>query len=244
MSAVASVPLARAMKVGATMARGATGARRGSVAAVLKFDAPEAPLAVYCEFVAAQIGAHLGVPVAPGVLCASAGAFAFASILMSLPGARLPHVEVRQAKAVAERYPAECAGLLVFDVLIGNWDRYGNVKAALRRPGHPFILGFDHANSLLMAGEAPLQSVGLLAGQDTILSRHLFGPYLRGLQLEPWIAKAQALRVELVRRCVVGHPVNNADIWMQEALAHALSHRLAHLDELCRMVLQRSGGSQ
>ncbi|WP_431049679.1 hypothetical protein [Roseateles sp. L2-2] len=215
------------------------------MAAVLKFDSSEAPFAVYCELAAARIGALLGVPVAPGALCELPDSLAFASLLIGQPGARFPHVEGGQAQAVVDRYPAECAGLLVFDVLIGNWDRYGNVKAGLRAHVPGFILGFDHANSLLMAGEEPLQSVGLLAAEGSpILHRHLFGAYLLESTLEPWIAKAQALRADLVRCCVVGHSVNGAELWMQGAIAYALSHRLGHLRGLCRAVLQGSGGSR
>jgi hypothetical protein len=129
--------------------------------------------------------------------------------------------------------------LFVFDVLIGNWDRAGNVKATLRGSSRPFICGFDHANSLLMAaGDSMYSSISVLEQCSPLLSRHMFGPYVSARNVAAWVAKIRAVPPEMIRgKCVLSQSVNQVDCAAQAGLARALMVRLEHLELLCGQLL-------
>lgn len=215
---------------------------RGRIAAVLKADGPEVPTCVYNEFVAARLGASIGLPAAAGVLAQGKGAHEYASLLAATPGGRLPPVFHASARRAAMRYPTECAAVFTFDVFIGNWDRAGNLKAALASPTM-FFCAFDHSHTLLALKDTPQASIEALKQFEAgPWRRHVFRELVDPDEALAWAERIQRLSDDLVALvCCPGEPINSVTVETQAALAEALQRRKAFLAKLVKKVL--SGAS-
>lgn len=212
---------------------GVTAPVRGTMAAIVKTDGEEVPTCVYNELVANRIAQLLGAPTAQGVLARGTRSLEYASLIAATPGSRLPEVFQSQAQRAASRYPDEAAALLVFDVFVGNWDRAGNLKAALSSPV-PFFCGYDHSHALLAVRNTPEESIAALASDHPCLTRHLFQGLVPAETLNAWCARVAALPEALVTSaCCLDEPVNTVDVGTQRALARALSRRK---DRLARII--------
>ena len=111
--------------------KGATRPVRGAMDAVLKFDSPEFPSLVYIELVVQRLANALGMPVATGVPVFAGNRYAFASLMVASHAGALSDLSQSRVTEASRMYPDEAAALVALDLLIGNWDRGGNVKAAL-----------------------------------------------------------------------------------------------------------------
>lgn len=228
---------------GHVVKRGSSRARHSELAVIVKRDDESCPTAVYNELVAARLGELIGVPVPTGVLSELNGEVVYVSLAMSKPDAYISHVDSRLARVTAAKYPWEAAGLFVFDVLIGNWDRLGNVKAAAGPDDARFIVGFDHANSLLMASSSAyfLSTTALWKGSP-VLHQHVFAHYLSIPMMEDWLRRIAEVPTGLFgARCFVGRDVNTVNTTAQDYLAIALERRLLMIRSLCYEVLERAG---
>lgn len=224
---------------------GSSGPKLGSMRAVVKQDSEAAPTTVYNEYVASRLGAMFGISVATGVLAegeqSGSTTTAYASLIANGPGGRLPHVTRYSVEQVAQRYPWECSGMLVFDVLIGNWDRLENVRAELVRPGLGFISGFDHANSLLMSASSLAQvSIDALARGEPIVHSHPFAPFVSRALVAAWIQRVAIMPSVFIRQCcVLGGPLNRVSSIEQLGLAYALERRVGLMSSLCEALMVR-----
>jgi len=105
--------------------------------AVLKVDGQESPQCVYNEKVATNIAQTLHVPNAVGVLADKPSTHSYASLEIAKPSIPLPNIRKSQIYEAAKHYPESVAALVVFDILIGNTDRYQNLKVSLFAPQIP-----------------------------------------------------------------------------------------------------------
>lgn len=231
------------VRAGVRVKHGSSGPRRSELAVIVKRDDENCPTAVYNELVAARLGELLGVPISTGVLAETGGELVFVSLAVSMREAHVSHVTSRLARSIAAKYPWEAAGLFVFDVLIGNWDRLGNVKAVTGRDKDRFLVGFDHANSLLMASSnAYFASTTALREGRPLLHHHVFARHLSIRLMEDWLQRVAKVPTELLcMRCFVGRDVNVVDTLAQDFLAGALELRLPKLRSICYEVLERAG---
>lgn len=212
--------------------RGITAPVRGTVGAIVKTDGDEIPTCVYNELASTRLAFLLGVPTAQGVLAQGAQTLEYASLVAATPGGRLPPVFQPQAKRAAWRYPQEAASLLVFDVLVGNWDRTGNLKASLSSPVN-FFCGYDHSHTLLAVRETPETSIEALGSDRPCLTRHLFQGMVDEADLEMRCAQAAALPASLIElACCFQEPINSVGIATQKALASALVWRAKRLGQI------------
>lgn len=218
---------------------GVTKPVRGKLAAVIKSDGDEIPTCVYNELTAARIGALIGFPAAQGVPAQGVDAMEYASLLAATPGGRLPPITRLRAKAVAGRYPSECAATLVFDIFIGNWDRAGNIKAAIASPAY-FFCAFDHSHSLLALDDTPDESIERLASHDPGMTTHIFqGEVARG-DVDAWVRRVKALTSDAIERaCCPGGQVNSVSTRLQKSLAKALIARQAFIENIIDAMLER-----
>lgn len=222
--------------------KGVTSPVRGQIAAVLKSDGEEVPTCVYNELVAARLGALIGIPAAQGVAAQGDLAYEYASLLAATPAGRLPPVTATRAAAVALRYPRESAATLVFDVFIGNWDRAGNIKAAVASPVS-FFCAFDHSHCLLALDDTPQESIERLATDDPGLTGHLFLGLVDEKLIRPWVSRIEALAPESIEAaCCLGTPVNMVGTGMQRRLARALVERQKHLATMVARLVAREEG--
>ncbi|MGO8766192.1 MAG: HipA family kinase [Limisphaerales bacterium] len=105
----------------------------------------------YCvpnEFICAEIGRFMGLPIPPGGLCYLKGSDPedwFASMNFNLLSAVLPPID---PALCAKEIPFESTGLILFDILIANDDRHrGNLNIDLSR-SPPVMSVFDHSHAL------------------------------------------------------------------------------------------------
>lgn len=129
--------------------------------------------------------------------------------------------------------------------MIGNWDRLGNIKAAADSDDVRFLIGFDHANSLLMASSPAyfLSTTALWEGCP-VLHHHVFARYLSIPMMEDWLQRIAKVPTSLFgARCFVGRDVNSVDTAAQDYLAVALERRLLKLRSICYEVLERAGAT-
>lgn len=227
---------------GRPVGRGVTQPINATIAAVLKSDSEEVPTCVYNEFVAQRLAELLHLPVAQGALIQGVQTYHYASFIAATMGRRLPDIVKRLARKVVAHYPQECAGILVFDVLIGNWDRSGNIKAAMVPPTN-FFCAFDHSHSLLFAAATPEQSVQGLGAGLPMMTSHLFLDVVEAPALHGWLEKLASLPAELIANCCCpGQPVNTVTEALQAQLARALIARRSHLaDTLAFLADPRKG---
>lgn len=214
---------------------GITSPALGTLDALLKFDGNEAPHCVYNEYVALRLAQTLHVPVADGVLTTTGDGLVYASLLLHSPGINLPDVLENQLDAVAQRYPSQCAALLLFDVFIGNGDRGRNLKATLVTPHIALFAGFDHSHALLGAEKSPEQSIEALGSGKLLVSSHPFYGRVRTMASGEMLSRFEGLSEELIRDCcIMGKPFRGVTEGWQQGLAQALMRRRRFLRDLVR----------
>jgi hypothetical protein len=146
---------------------GAAGSWNVYVGAVAKPNTPNAPYCISNELICSVIGRFLWLPVPPAGIISSPNAthpFWFASFDFNLTGNSLPPVD--PAKCEAE-LPELCAGVVLFDVLIGNSDRHpGNLSVDLLSSPKQMNV-FDHSHALCGA-QAGNGKQHLLDSQDKL----------------------------------------------------------------------------
>lgn len=152
---------ARVLCLGQPIGSGVTDGRSASVSGVAKMNCVAAPYCVANELVCAELGRFLGLPVPPGAVCYSNSAnpqLVYVSLNFNLVGNSLPPVNTTLC---VKELPEQSAGVLLFDILIGNADRHGRNLAVdwLAKP--PIMSVFDHGHALF--GNDAGQGAGRLA---------------------------------------------------------------------------------
>lgn len=219
--------------IGKPVGKGSTAPFLGTVDAILKFDHAESPNAVYNEVVALRLGHMLNIPIADGVLVVTSDGHTYVSLQVGAPALPLPDLLPRQHARAAELYPNEAAALVAFDLLIGNRDRIGNVKASLISPHIPIIRGFDHGISLLNVSETFAQSIMDLYDGDLLVRFHPFYKHVRESLLDAWTTRIASSPDPLIDECCsFGRPFRGVNEDMQADLANALKSRKALLKKI------------
>ncbi len=136
---------------GPALGVGVTGARYVRLQAVAKTNGPDAPYCLPNEIVCAELGRFLRLPVPPCALVRPPGPghpVWFASLDFNLTGESLPPVDPGQCYAAL---PRECAGVLLFDLLVANGDRHAENLAADYSAKPARLAVFDHSHALFGA---------------------------------------------------------------------------------------------
>ncbi len=197
---------------------------------ILKFDSAESPHLVYNELVSLRLAQSLKVPVADGVLTVSGDGLAYTSLEVALPGMALPDALPSQFGTIARDYPHESAGLLAFDILVGNFDRGRNLKASVVTPHISLFCAFDHSHVLLNIQENPHDSIQSLKSDNLLILSHPFFKRISRKNLDIWIKRIARLDLDVLRDCCVyGKPFRAVGNELQQALFVALSHRAKNL---------------
>lgn len=223
-------------RLGTVRRNGITAPVNGSVNAVIKFDSPESEHCVYNELVAVRLAQTLHAPLADGVLTVAGAGHAFASLELGAPGLPLPDVPDSHLGRVAELYPEAVAGLIAFDLWIGNADRARNIKASLVTPHVPVFRGFDHSHALLAIEASPTRSLQRLKAGDLIVASHPFYGRARLAHLAHWVNRIKALSDDYIRECCeFGRPIGAVTVKMQKAVFQALVQRREKLGVLVQV---------
>jgi hypothetical protein len=120
-----------------------SGTQRVSLKGFAKTNAPDAPYCVVNEYVAGRLGAALGFPLPPGAIIEHPDGRR-AWMTLSFSDVRLPPVDPPDLVRDRPDIAAQC---VVFDVLIGNYDRHtGNLA---HQEGDHRVEVFDHSHCLL-----------------------------------------------------------------------------------------------
>lgn len=201
-----------------------------TIHAVLKYDGEESPYNVYNEQVALRLAQTLHIPVADGVLAATADGPAYASIKVN--PIDLPDMSEtdREREKVAILYPDESAALVAFDILIGNDDRASNIKVTQRTRHIKIFRAFDHSHALLNIEGDPCECIKRLKSSDMIVQFHPFFEKLSKAALERWVARIEVTEEDYIRECCIfGKNFRDVTETMQHDLADALVWRKANL---------------
>jgi hypothetical protein len=123
---------------------GITGSRDVTVGGIAKAKHVNAPYSVQNEFVANRIAQFLHLPVSPGYVQEDdAQEIHFISLNFNPNGLSLPPII---PDIVVPLHPEVCAGVLAFDILIGNCDRHaGNLMHDMTT--NEMVI-FDHGHTL------------------------------------------------------------------------------------------------
>jgi len=214
---------------------GITAPKFCTVNAVLKFDSKESPQCVYKEKVATNLAQTLHTPNAAGIFAGGLGVHNFASLKIANPGFTLPDIRKSWIKETAKHYPDHVAALVAFDILIGNTDRYQNLKASLFTPHIEIFAAFDHSHALLHPHHPPKQAIALLHSNSLILTSHTFYGLIKRSLLRKWCNRIANTPDYMIQECCEFHkPINTVDESTQKALAHALIFRKDNLPQIAR----------
>ncbi len=201
--------------------------------AILKLDSPASRHCVYNELVAIKLAQTLHIPVADGVLTTTGDGPGYASLQLDYPGIELPDVMYSDASMVIERYHDHAAALTLFDILIGNLDRSGNMKASLVTPHIPVFSGYDHSHTLLDCDETPRKSLNRLNSNKLLVEYHPFYGLLSPSCLESWLNRITETDDSIIRECCLFGCTFRAVVpELQQQLADALVHRKNLLPEI------------
>lgn len=190
---------------------GASGTREVQLKAFAKENGPGHPFVVANEFVASRLGHRIGLPLPPGTMIeaedpAQHPAWVTVAFSKDVP----PPVDPSN---VVQKEPELAAGVLVFDLLIANFDRHaGNLRF---KDGRLDI--FDHSHSLFGVDGAAQDNLKVL--RDAFV---LDGPTLWG---QKWN-----------RNCLLDHLTNASHIlnWADE-VQYQLKERF--LRQVCEEVV-------
>lgn len=138
----------RVLYLGQPIGSGTTDGSNASVPVVAKTNCQKAPYCVPNELVCGELGRFLGLPVPAGEVCYSNSSnhqLFYVSLNFNLIGSTLPPVNTTRC---IKELPVESAGLLLFDILIGNADRHGRNFSVDFGVKPPIMNIFDHGHAL------------------------------------------------------------------------------------------------
>ena len=161
---------------------------------VAKTNVAAAPYAVANEFICGRLGFMIGLPIPPGVIVVSDdNQLAYVCLRFGLKGERPPPAIPNE---LAADNPSIAAGVIAFDVWIGNGDRH-NGNIAYSRGLLPVVV-FDHSHALL--GYAAGQGVKTLADNvDQPLLAGCLLPHIEsGAAIRRWTDRIGALHDDLI----------------------------------------------
>lgn len=133
--------------VGATAANTACRPSRGKVDAYLK-DSKTLKYTVSNEYICAELGRFIGLPIPPSGLCYKQGhdpEHFFASLNFNLCNSVLPPIDPADC---VRHLGFESAGVVLFDMLIANGDRHRNNINLDTSQTPPRLTVFDHGHAL------------------------------------------------------------------------------------------------
>jgi hypothetical protein len=223
------------------MGIGVAGSMQVSVSAVAKKNGAPAPYCVPNEMICAELGRFLRLPVPPcGIVRVAAGDPTpwFASMDFNLTGNSLPPVDPARCWAAL---PLLSAGLLLFDVLIGNCDRHRTNFAVDFSANPPTMSVFDHSHALFGfasgQGQARLadlrERLAVSGGSHSHGNRHcLLDVITSDGQFADWFSRVRALPDYLIEDLC--HDATELGATAQEAdeAIRFLKHRRDRLPDI------------
>lgn len=220
---------------------GASDTRVVHLKAFAKLNTATTPFVVANEYVASRLGLRLGLPLPPGTLIEpeqASGPPAWVTVAFSKD--EPPPVDPVE---VVQRAPDLAAGVAVFDLLIGNFDRHaGNLRLSGQR-----LDVFDHSHALFGVDGDPVANLQTLREQFA-----LDGPTLWGVQwnrhclidhltdvgsMQDWVSdvkdqlKDRFLRQVADEVAAIRVGINSA---AADALVEFLSYRRDNLNEMLK----------
>lgn len=128
---------------------GASDTRRVDLMGYAKLNSAGGPLCVVNEYISSKIGGLMGLPVPPGGVVEGPGGGATAWLTLSFSATPLPPIDPGE---VVRKLPLLASEVVVFDILIGNFDRHAGNLASMS--GGRRLEVFDHSHALLGIGGA------------------------------------------------------------------------------------------
>jgi Phosphatidylinositol 3- and 4-kinase len=168
--------------------------------AVGKSQWEESPYLIANEWISANIAQFLRLPVPPFAIVRKKRRDTAMFISYSYDGDTKPD-DVEPA-ILYRRFPKECTGVVVFDILVANCDRHGG-NLQVDKPSNPktfYII--DHERSLFYVDEGKgidrLRSrenrLGISDGRDSTDDYHCLIEHLDSVEhIEEWIGKVRSL---------------------------------------------------
>jgi len=141
----------RFISFGKGLGDGITGSRYMHISAVAKTTVEEAPYCLSNEFICAEIGRFLRLPIPPSAIIQVKDedrSLWFASLDYNLNELSLPPVDPSEC---FELLPDLSTGLLLFDILIANSDRHAKNLSLDTTGTTPRLAVFDHSHALFGA---------------------------------------------------------------------------------------------
>ena len=140
-------PNYRLISQGSQLGIGVGGSQYVHVQAVAKSNSDISPYCVPNEVICGEIGRFLRLPIPPsGLVLSTARSPMVASLDFNLTGNTLPPVDVLRC---VQDLPKLAAGVLIFDILIGNCDRHRQNFSVDFLSSPPQMNVFDHDRALL-----------------------------------------------------------------------------------------------
>lgn len=240
-----------------------TGAEEGHLSVLIKSDSPECSAQVYSELVANRLAMFLGLPVALGVPAKQFSAkdsLRFASLMAfeqdheiydftgsdercldrpeNAPHGMLDITDhAPELLKLAEIYPVQIAQIAVFDLWIGNEDRFLNFKAELSKGERGIMFAIDHGSSLLACTRKIDSSIEKLQSQS-YPSFHPFQKLIHPMYAGEMVERIKSMPDWAIESAAVYDDViGNVTIMDQYALLDALQCRKKFLSEQVKRLL-------
>jgi hypothetical protein len=217
----------------------------------IRQNSDDRPFGVVNDFVASTLGAMIGLPVPPITLVElSGGEVGSVTLGFGERGVQPPPADLA---ALADEYPEDAAGTIVFDQWVCNQDRHDENIAYLAKRG---VSIFDHDAAIIGHKPPVSASDNLAAGRGAIVTNHPLAPYVEDWRLiEGWIAEVRRLSPRSIRRVaervydsrLVTAPERDGIVelltYRARALGAMMENRLSEFTKIEQQTMTEAGGS-
>jgi hypothetical protein len=206
-----------------------TGPRYVTMTAIAKHNGPDAPHLVANEYVSMKLGLALELPVVMGAISKSEDEDQLVYLSFRVGAKSEAPPPVIPAHLVAD-FPDIAAGLVAFDIWIGNEDRHDRNLAYTRN--HQPVAIFDHSHALFRLKQGGGREGLLKRAKLPMVAGRIVPELLSDRDLKEWARRIKSVRDETIRRIcdsALHHDAFDSD--ERDALKSFLVYRRDRIDE-------------
>ena len=212
--------------MGNPVGRGVTGAYHVGMAGIAKCSDTMMPYTVANELVCGYIAKAVLLPVPPGFIMENSGVPYYVSMNFNLAGQDLPPAN---AAKITSNFPSLSWGVILFDMLIANYDRHDENIHYDSSSGKVQI--FDHSHAFMVGSDSQSAKSDLVKRRNSAgIGTHCLAQSISSLDgLLEWSVKFKLIPEFYIREVVASTKTVGVSDDLAEFIANFLIERKAKL---------------